>query len=311
MTENEKLYNTIKALEVCSDIRERSHFLVLSKKIMKRIYPFIVPFISPIKKLLGLIKSSPQLESVPKVVQKHDDSRITTKTTIAVVVHLYYFELADEVISYLKNIDHPFSLYINTPVEKPQKVKEKFIDIAKDLYIDQFENKGRDILPFLETTKKYSLHKYDVICKIHTKKSLHSEIGNYWRFALFNSMLGSVNRVNCIVNSLVNNSRYGLASCKELIIYTNIDHMNRKNLQFLNRFYKIKNKPAPYVAGTMFWIKGSTISPIFEKDLSKKDFHTEAGKVDGNLEHAYERFFGSLLASQDQSIIGFPVNIID
>ncbi len=103
-------------------------------------------------------------------IQKSDISYEDNSTakvdekSIAVVCHLFNLDLADEFICYFGNIPIPYDLYISTTKGNEDLVKEIFNtnDNQGNLHVFSFENKGRDIGPFIEIFKRF-LYKYDLV----------------------------------------------------------------------------------------------------------------------------------------------------
>ena len=97
------------------------------------------------------------------------------------------------IIQKLNNISAKYDLYISTISEEKMVLIEKYLlnSNATNYEIKVFENKGRDVLPFLMQMKK-KLKNYKYICHIHTKKSNHkSLLGENWRNYIYSNLFGS------------------------------------------------------------------------------------------------------------------------
>jgi lipopolysaccharide biosynthesis protein len=219
----------------------------------------------------------------------------------AVILHLYYVDLWDEIKAKFENLGKDFDLYINinnnADIDFIKKIKREF----PNSYIYSCENRGRDILPFVEILKDILPLKYKYICKIHTKKSLHRIDGNIWRNDLINGILGSKKRVenakkyldegSAIVVAKGNIFSYKKWKGSNKIIVNNF--AKKANIKMKENFY--------FPAGSMFWFKPE----VFEKlikfiDLSEFDF--EKGQIDGTKAHAVERIFGLLCYDRNEKI---------
>ena len=95
---------------------------------------------------------------------------------IAIQIHVFYEELFIEILRKLIFIPFKYDLFISTISEEKKTFIEKCLSSsnANKYEITIFENRGRDILPFLNQMKnKYKNYKY--ICHLHTKKSVHKK----------------------------------------------------------------------------------------------------------------------------------------
>ena len=80
--------------------------------------------------------------------------------SIAVILHLFYTELFDEIRATLDNLGGNFDLYVSLP-----ETKAEYIETIKGFYPDAHvlivENRGRDLAPFLEFLKVVLPLEYD------------------------------------------------------------------------------------------------------------------------------------------------------
>lgn len=105
-----------------------------------------------------------------KVRKKESGSQ---KLTVALVIHIYYTELAKFCASYVTSMPKGTDVYVTVPnEEKAEIVKNEFTGL--DDYNIEYRivgNIGRDVAPFLVGCKDI-IDKYDLICKVHDKKCI-------------------------------------------------------------------------------------------------------------------------------------------
>ena len=102
--------------------------------------------------------------------------------TIAIQIHVFYEEILPRIINKINNIPFKYDLYISTISKDKKDSIEKCLQKsnASKYEIKIYENKGRDVYPFLRQMKShYKNYKY--ICHLHTKKSAHkTNLGSNW-----------------------------------------------------------------------------------------------------------------------------------
>ena len=93
---------------------------------------------------------------------------------IAVLAHIFYSDMWDEIYEYIKKIPYKYDLYISTSSEKDASLlREKTKDIGQFVDVRVVEqNRGRDMSSLFITFKDIGTSdKYDFICRLHSKKS--------------------------------------------------------------------------------------------------------------------------------------------
>ena len=115
---------------------------------------------------------------------------------VAVHLHLYYIDLLDEFIENLKNIPINFDLYI-TLVDHDASDIKKIFEIFPNTTVLNIPNIGRDVGALIEVIRNIKdLSAYDVLIKIHSKKSLHTgQEQKDWRQRLVRTMVAVKNKV--------------------------------------------------------------------------------------------------------------------
>lgn len=230
---------------------------------------------------------------------------------IAVVVHLYYPEMIDEIEPYLRNIPVPFDLYISTSTEFNKINLEKslehfeFVNNTEIRVVEQ--NRGRDMSSLFITFKDIcKLGKYDYICRLHSKKSPQNGFNSSAHFKdhLYENLLASPEYISNLIKTM-DEKNIGLAMPSVVhISYPTHGHSwfsNRPSSEYWAKKLNIKipfddNTPvAPY--GTMFWFKPEALQSLFDYPWKWEDFNEEPAHVDGGLAHVLERLIGYAAAS--------------
>lgn len=233
--------------------------------------------------------------------------RVISGNKIAVVLHLFYTELFDEILQYLNNIPYKFDLFISvvdfSAIESLEEKTKKFTNIST--YIYRVKNRGRDVGPFISLLNTNILSRYDNICKIHSKKSLYSKEGMNWRQEIYTDLLGSTEIVLKILKEFELNPKLGLIGPENCYL-TDKQFWGANELKVSELVEKVgvqkENVTLGFFAGTMFWISGHFINCLNELSLNINDFDYENGLQDGTLAHAVERIFVILARHYEFSV---------
>lgn len=225
------------------------------------------------------------------------------KPKIALLAHVFYADLVEEIISYAKNIEGDFDILITCVQDAYQTVSKRFNEEFVDSLIDIriVPNKGRDIGPFL-CNHLDSYKRYDYICKIHSKKSLHAGGIDNWRGYLYNHLLGSKEQVNGIIARFEQDESLGMQYPEYSdAIKPFIDWGSNK--EACQKFMKSLSLDCPddlpdFPAGSMFWFRPKALAPLLNKSWQLSDFPPEDGQIDETIMHAVERCFILALVSQ-------------
>lgn len=221
---------------------------------------------------------------------------------IAIQIHVFYPELLEELYSNLEVIPYKYDLYVSTNSEFKQKVIQDFFNdkhFKQNLVVETFENRGRDIYPFLAQLKD-RIKNYDYVLHLHTKKSFHCLYGDDWRKYLYYNLLGNKENIANIFYKFEKNKKLGLIFPETYIILKGRTLLggSKENLDVLCKRMKINEKFSNiFPAGSMFWAKVEAILPLFSA-FDDSDFDDENNQVDGTFAHAVERVFVILAKSQ-------------
>lgn len=214
---------------------------------------------------------------------------------VAVVAHVFYPALLPEILQCHRNVSlavgERVPLLITTNFDQSTYISELLSDMP-EATVFAFENRGRDIAPFVSLLNTGAFEQFDVILKVHAKKSPHLKTGDLWRRLLLTGLSGNVPQAQKAILQFTD-SHTGLVGWSPSF---------RVRLRFWNRNAERVNEllkrmtPTPlptigFFEGSMFWFRPSALKELRGLALTSAEFEPEPSDVDGNLHHAVERFF--------------------
>ena len=221
-----------------------------------------------------------------KLVKDHDT---------AVILHVYYPEMFAEIAEYLKNLDGDFDLYVSLPENIVDFAKE-IVSIFPNARLLLFENRGRDIAPFIALYNSIKSLGYIYYLKLHTKKSPHRDDGEAWRKDIYKKLIGSRKNIDLIKQKFHENPHIGIVGPKGHVLdyrlYQGANEVSIKSLSKRAGIPHCEDSSFFFVAGTMFWAKPEAFQLLDNLGIVTADFETEPIVEDGALVHALERFIG-------------------
>jgi len=256
-----------------------------------------------------LLEGSDQLLLIDKLPQApYPEGRI------AIHLHMYYHDLAEEFSRYLKNMPFEYDLFVSVSSNEGIGVCRKaFSDLAKKrlLVIEQVPNRGRDIAPMFCTFGS-RLKDYDYLAHLHSKKSLYNKGATEgWLQYLCDHLLGSEERIRRIFTVMQGDAPRGIVYPQNyafLPYQANTWLANKGAGTAWCARLGINQVPQGYFdfpAGSMFWAKGNALKPLFDLGITLEDFAEESGQLDGTFAHCLERLLGLTPLKQ-----GYQVGII-
>lgn len=221
-------------------------------------------------------------------------------TPIGVFLHIYYTDLAGEMLDCLSCLPEPAGVHISTDTAEKQHI---LADIFAEKGFPHADirvcpNRGWDIAPFLVGFAD-AIARYPLILRLHSKRStfIPGDVGETWRKMLFGALCGSVERVNGIMRAFDGDSSLGMVCPPLLSHYADSLTIGRNFscMRDLLRPFNVQIKqdtPVDFPMGSMFWCRPSVLAPWLEKNFRYEDFTpTSDGDRDGTLAHALERLF--------------------
>lgn len=237
---------------------------------------------------------------------------------IAIIVHLHYDEVWPDFARRLSRLSVPFDLIVTTNGTRPERDARIYADFP-EAKIVVYENRGRDVGPFIQLLRDGTLDTYELVCKVHGKRSLalgsRAIFGEVWRLSMLNDLLGSDAAVRRIVNRFLTEPDLGLLGPARFRLPNDQRHSYEETWgrnEALTKSLAAKlgcpgdRFQLDFFAGTMFWIRKGLLDQLKRLNLALDSFPEEAGQSDGTPQHALERLFGALpsLATPPMKIDG-------
>jgi lipopolysaccharide biosynthesis protein len=224
----------------------------------------------------------------------------------AIVLHLFYENMAKEFARYLDafaNVDVYLTVPRDVSIATAHDIAAKF----PGAYIQEVENRGRDMLPFLTILDVVRRGNHEFVCKLHTKRSPHIDDGSAWREELVGSLLSPAARK--MLDAVGRAPEVGILASKGALASLSDEPVRRHSEErirlFAARLGTKVNFDEPFVAGSMFWFRPEAMKSLIGL-VSEEDFEPELGQIDGTLAHALERM--TVIAARRA---GFDVAEID
>jgi lipopolysaccharide biosynthesis protein len=210
------------------------------------------------------------------------------------VLHVWYLDVLDEMASALQASGQDWRILITTTHEHADAVRTRSQTLGLNAEIEVFDNRGRDILPFLHVANRLLDEGVDVVLKLHTKRSLHRRDGEQWRNELFNRLVEPA-RAATVLGAFHERPTLGMAYAEghrqRLDYYWGANQANVLALAGRLGIPDPKPEQDSFVAGSMFWVRLAALRPLLDAHLDLSAFEEESGQVDGTFAHAIERIF--------------------
>jgi hypothetical protein len=225
---------------------------------------------------------------------------------LAVVAHVFYHELWDEIADRLERSGIAFDLFVTVTDKGAEtdallpRIAERFPQ-ARTL---RYPNRGRDVLPFVHLVNAGALDGYRAVCKVHTKRSPHRDDGDHWRRHLMAGILPE----GCTATTL---ARF-LAMPDAAVWVADGQHYRSPDWWGSNRervarlLARLEIRPVgelAFPAGSMYWLKPPVVAAIKALMLAPEEFDVEAAQVDGTLAHAFERALGFIVGAGGLKVV--------
>lgn len=238
---------------------------------------------------------------VPTSVRERELPFTDSKSRVVAVIHVYYLDLVDELIEHLENVPVDLDVYVtNSSGEDLDRDRFK-VGRVQNVAVLELPNHGRDIAPLVALVNAGYLDSYDLVLKLHTKKSQwrdsHRELsgtGKEWKDDLLSSLAGEPLQIKKILDAFAANPRLGAVGAPGTVLGPEFWGGDLELVRELGKRVglPIDEDSLQFVSGSMYWIRGFVLQGLRSLCLHGLDFHNEEGQVDGTTAHALERFIG-------------------
>jgi lipopolysaccharide biosynthesis protein len=240
-----------------------------------------------------------------------------TTTRPCAVIHAWHVDVVDEIAAALRKSNIDWRVIFTTAPECERALRERMMCLELDAEVNVFENRGRDILPFLHVANRLLDEGMDIVLKLHTKRSTHRDDGELWRRELIDKLI-SPDRGACVLEAFRTTPSLGLAAAEgHLQPLDDYIGANEANLHYLTTRLGIATpfrRRDQFIAGSMFWVRLDALRPVLDAHLGTWEFEEEAGQIDGTMAHAIERIIVLAAAAagyrtkDTATICGLPSN---
>jgi lipopolysaccharide biosynthesis protein len=227
-----------------------------------------------------------------------------TSLKAGVVLHLHFTEVWPDIEASLRCIPQPFGLIVT--LTAPDATMEGIIREAfPQADIRTVPNSGRDIRPFLALLDAGALDQFDIVCKIHGKKSLRNgrptALGDLWRRSALHDLIAGPRRLDDILERFESDPSLGMLGPGRFRVpnarFSPHDAWSGNRSETMRMAARL-GLPAgfelDFFAGSMFWVRPRALAPLRGAGLGDPmAYAPEAGMTDGAVEHALERLFAA------------------
>lgn len=230
----------------------------------------------------------------------------TPASAVALVAHLYYMDLLEETLGYVRSMPEGCDVYLTVGSEdKASQVRSAVEAMPYNVDVRVIENRGRDVSALLVGVKDV-IADYDLVCFIHDKKVTQLtpfSKGAAFADKCFENLLISPEYVRNVVSLFEQEPRLGMVMptppnhAEYFPMYSYGWGPNYVRTRSLLAEVGVsvpldpdKEPIAPL--GTMFWFRPQALTPLFAMDWQWQDFPPEPNGTDGSILHAIERAYG-------------------
>lgn len=257
----------------------------------------------------------------PDAWRVHPALPFAEPSRIAVLMHVHYPELVPELLAQLVHLPVQVDLLVTNSSGSTVTIDATELPTIRQVAVLEAPNHGRDILPMIGVVNAGLLDPYDLVLKVHTKRSAwraeHAELGGSgteWKDSFLDALLASEGNVREILGAFADDPDLGVVTADGSVLGPEFWGGDEPAARDLLERLGIRLTPSTlrFPAGSMYWVRGIVLQGLRSMALTAEDFEPEAGQVDGTTAHALERLVGVLSAEaglrveERRSVSGAP-----
>lgn len=260
-----------------------------------------------------LVTNLALLEVLPHVDLGYDTSS-SSPLRLAVVAHVFYPEMADEILDRLASLPEHDLVVTTSDVVKRETILAAFArrGVAGEVRVVA-SNRGRDISAYLvDCADVLTPGRYDVVLKVHSKRSPQDGVtrGEMFKRHLWDNLLPSPGYAANVLRLFQQHP--GLGVVMPPVVhngYPTLGHAWFANRDPAKAEAERLGIAVPFdestpvaTYGSMFFARPEALRPLVEAGYRHDDFPDEGGYVDGALTHVVERLFAYASLSQGMHV---------
>lgn len=226
--------------------------------------------------------------------------------SVALVMHIYYADLAEYCLNYALSMPEDCDVYITTgSAQKKEQIEAVFRRHAwHKLEVSVIENRGRDVSALLVAAAP-KIMGYDTVCFVHDKRAPQIDwgiVGAAFSEHCFSNLLPTRAFVENVLALFARQKHLGLLTPPPPIHASYYPTLgvewgpNYENTAALHAQLglrcPISRQYEPIAPlGTMFYFRPAALKALLERPWRYEDFPPEPNGVDGTMLHAIERLY--------------------
>ncbi|MGK2348305.1 rhamnan synthesis F family protein [Actinomyces sp. W5033] len=224
---------------------------------------------------------------------------------IALVMHVHYMELLDQLLGYAASMPADADLIITVgSADKKRYVEEATASLDRKVIVRIVENRGRDVAALLVGARDLVVG-YDLVCFIHDKKVTQIQpgtVGEGFALKCYENVLPTKDFVTNVIATFEREPRLGLltpAPPNHADYFPIYSYAWGPNLERTQRLLREVGAQVPVSGereviaplGSTFWFRPAAVRKMLDFGWDWEDFPPEPLAEDGTISHAIERAY--------------------